>query len=624
MRRMSNTDVTQRLKNLEQHIKKTGLNEEECKIPHDWLFPFCEFKVSWMQQLWDTNKDCYVGKHNLKPENLCSIIIYLSEVERFCPVLPWRQKNTTTEHKPAKMRFELDSTFINTLTKLNLRWMRDRITRMWPLWVAAAKQFEAEGSVRRQHQAKKIFIFFGTYAYQPNWLNLAFGGAPLGEMVQWSDLLASLYSLGHDLTISANNTTFKEHLSAPKAASCSDVFTPEFDLIFTDYNGLTYMQMYIPPNLSPYSCRIRILDSFGTEAEFNYGSYQGIVPGGKSAWARADLHLRQIFTMFPHSPDNSFLGFVVSGPLSEDAQLPKKKPIGLVYGKDVEFWEGKREYLDTLHKYLEIHGTFFGLTEEEIKRNVPEYVIAHGILSKPDLEKLLQDTKVFIGLGFPYEGPAPLEAIAQGCIFLNGKFDPPHNRLNTEFFKIKPTLRELTSQHPYAEVFIGKPHVFTIDIKNLSLVEETVKEILNTEAKPYLPLEWTPKGMLERVNAFNEHYNFCEHGERWPPLSEMKLFMGEAGKSCVEVCKVSGLLCESTFFVDINSADDLEKTGVKCESVNTVESLLAPSYDTSTHVCTLQKQPLLFSCVAKGPQLKRLCPCRDFQPQQVAFCKQCH
>ena len=29
--------------------------------------------------------------------------------------------------------------------------------------------------------------------------------------------------------------------------------------------------------------------------------------------------------------------------------------------------------------------------------------------------------QVFIGLGFPYEGPAPLEAIAQGCIFLNAK-----------------------------------------------------------------------------------------------------------------------------------------------------------------------------------------------------------
>ena len=36
----------------------------------------------------------------------------------------------------------------------------------------------------------------------------------------------------------------------------------------------------------------------------------------------------------------------------------------------------------------------FSFQEAEIKENVPEYVIAHGILSKPDLEKLLQKTKV--------------------------------------------------------------------------------------------------------------------------------------------------------------------------------------------------------------------------------------
>lgn len=42
-----------------------------------------------------------------------------------------------------------------------------------------------------------------------------------------------------------------------------------------------------------------------------------------------------------HSPDNSFLGFVVSGPVPEDIKPPKKKPIGLVYGKDAEFWAVK-------------------------------------------------------------------------------------------------------------------------------------------------------------------------------------------------------------------------------------------------------------------------------------------
>ena len=42
-------------------------------------------------------------------------------------------------------------------------------------------------------------------------------------------------------------------------------------------------------------------------------------------------------------------------------------------------------------------------------------------------------------------------------------------------------LLQLTSQHPYAEVLIGKPHVFTVDINNVALVEEAIKEILNTE-----------------------------------------------------------------------------------------------------------------------------------------------
>ena len=60
--------------------------------------------------------------------------------------------------------------------------------------------------------AHQIFIYLGTYAYQPNWLNRAFSGAPLGEMVQWSDLLASLYVLGHDITISDNATTYMRYV----------------------------------------------------------------------------------------------------------------------------------------------------------------------------------------------------------------------------------------------------------------------------------------------------------------------------------------------------------------------------------------------------------------------------
>ena len=76
---------------------------------------------------------------------------------------------------------------------------------------------------------------------------------------------------------------------------------------------------------------------------------------------------------------------------------------------------------------------------------------------------LFQESKVFIGMGFPYEGPAPLEAIANGCFFINPKLSPPLNRYNSKFLKGKPTLRSLTSQNPYAERFIGEPYVFTIN-----------------------------------------------------------------------------------------------------------------------------------------------------------------
>ena len=54
--------------------------------------------------------------------------------------------------------------------------------------------------------------------------------------------------------------------------------------------------------------------------------------------------------------------------------------------------------------------------------------------------------QLFVGLSFPYEGPAPLEAIANGCAFLNPKFNPPKSSKNTDFFKGKPTLREVRGE----------------------------------------------------------------------------------------------------------------------------------------------------------------------------------
>lgn len=65
--------------------------------------------------------------------------------------------------------------------------------------------------------------------------------------------------------------------------------------------------------------------------------------------------------------------------------------------------------------------------------------------SSRDLQILVfSPLQLFVGLSFPYEGPAPLEAIANGCAFLNPKFNPPKSSKNTDFFKGKPTLREVS------------------------------------------------------------------------------------------------------------------------------------------------------------------------------------
>ena len=77
-------------------------------------------------------------------------------------------------------------------------------------------------------------------------------------------------------------------------------------------------------------------------------------------------------------------------------------------------------------------------------------------------------------------GPAPLEAIANGAIFLNPKFTPPHGRGNTDFFNGKPTSRNLTSQHPYVEEFV-KHSVITVDIEDVDAVKKALERIDDSE-----------------------------------------------------------------------------------------------------------------------------------------------
>lgn len=66
---------------------------------------------------------------------------------------------------------------------------------------------------------------------------------------------------------------------------------------------------------------------------------------------------RQFWTLFPHTPDNSFLGFVVEPP--EMVPLNEtKKAQGVIYGKEVWYSFGRESYLNTIGEVVELHSTF--------------------------------------------------------------------------------------------------------------------------------------------------------------------------------------------------------------------------------------------------------------------------
>ncbi|XP_020630378.1 alpha-1,6-mannosylglycoprotein 6-beta-N-acetylglucosaminyltransferase A-like [Orbicella faveolata] len=613
---------------LEDHPEEITTKSTTCEIPEDPKFPLCSMKVKSFSDAWNTK--CHGEKHHVTPNNLCSVIQYLSEVEAWCPVLPWRRDHDpfkpSVNFTEAKIRTNV-SGLLEELKDERYAWMRLRITETWPQWVEAIKQLAITRDMSRRKR-RKIALYMGSLEFNFKIFTEAFTGGCLGELSQWSDVMSALYILGHDLTVTSDKNDLPNIITPPDPDGCaSRLLGDNLNLIFTDIIGVQSLADASGPHESRYRCKMRVLDSFGTDAEFNYRYYKENIPGGRSIWGNLNLLLPQFMTMYPHSPDNSFMGFAVpqkQHSLHVNGQKSRKH--ALVYGKLPHFWQGKTQYIDTIKKYFgEVHANIGNFNESELRKyDIPDYIINHGIVNISTLMNLFQSSKVFVGLGDPFEGPAALEALANGCYFINPKFNPPFDRVNHGFFVDKPMDRKITSQNPYVEVFVGEPFVQTVNIENIAEVEEALQRILDSSASAHLPYEFTVTGMLERLNAYIEHQDFCKPNN-WPPIKELKITTSKDGQSCEFACLEEGLVCEPTFFTAINTQDTLTRAGLSCNASTTVsrDSILAPSLDTSNNLCLLQSQSLLFSCRAARPGVVRLCPCRSYRKEQVALCETC-
>ncbi|XP_048869575.1 alpha-1,6-mannosylglycoprotein 6-beta-N-acetylglucosaminyltransferase B [Brienomyrus brachyistius] len=661
-----------RMEQILQHTVAMGRvvregSSSQCEVPKDPRYPDCSSKMDWMRARW-TSDPCYAF-YGVDGSD-CSFLVYLSEVEWFCPPLAWRNHSRpetvgkTPERRQAAFRTDVSALLEQVGTgKESLSFMKRRIRRLATQWGIAAHRLDNKLH-RRWREQKRILVHVGFLTeesgdvFSPKVLK----GGPLGEMVQWADILTALYVLGHNLKISVSVKDLQGFLGVPPGrGSCPLTGPLPFDLIYTDYHGLQQMKQHMGLSLKKYKCHIRVIDTFGTEPAYNHEEY-ATLHGYRTNWGYWNLNTRQFMTMFPHTPDNSFMGFV-SEELNETEKLniqrDKVDDMAVVYGKEASMWKGKEKFLQILHRYMEIHGTVYYETQRPPE--VPAFVKNHGLLPQHELQQLLRKAKLFIGFGFPYEGPAPLEAIANGCIFLQPKFNPPHSSLNHEFFRGKPTSREVSSQHPYAEQYIGRPHVLTVDFNDSQEFDTAVREIMRTKVEPYLPYEYTCEGMLERVHAYIQHQDFCipdypyppANSSRsrsgsalwpfvalpnstglgwapnisappsWPPLSALRLLVSSEGQSCVEACRHARLVCEPAFFRFINNKEALSRLEVQCEGLEAEMNHIFPAFSVMRRECGLQKDPLLFSCAGLSTKYRRLCPCRDFRKGQVALCKDC-
>ena len=139
-----------------------------------------------MEAHWKSDK-CY-NEYGVDGSS-CSIRVYLSEVETWCPLLPGRSPatlNSTKAHQTKDKNAELNFDMEDLMSKLqdpgqrhNYAWIRMRIGRMWKNWVDAMKSLAEQQDLSGRRQ-KKVRLKCNDFC------RVLYRFAPLSQKVCWS------------------------------------------------------------------------------------------------------------------------------------------------------------------------------------------------------------------------------------------------------------------------------------------------------------------------------------------------------------------------------------------------------------------------------------------------------
>ncbi|KAK6037949.1 hypothetical protein COOONC_24546 [Cooperia oncophora] len=139
---------------------------------------------------------------------------------------------------------------------------------------------------------------------------------------------------------------------------------------------------------------------------------------------------------------------------------------------------------------------------------------------------------------------------------------------------------------------IGAPYVYTVNYNDTDQLLYAVRQALKEQPQPFVPEEFTPRGMLIRVNMLI-HRDLCASALKWPPhsaleacfflLSVIMVRRSDPGESCEMACNFAGLVCEPSFFPLVNSVQFLT------------------SEPHAPYNCIRQASSLMFSCATRPP-----------------------
>jgi hypothetical protein len=241
--------------------------------------------------------------------------------------------------------------------------------------------------------------------------------------------------------------------------------TPEVmssqDMVITDFLGVNHALGLAAAAQHPQRCKFRVLDVYGTDDSYNMADNRG-------PYCCMHLHLQQLWTFIPnYSPGNDFLWYVVKSfrPLQafqaaqqqqQQAQAPSRAFEVLLYGKAYKIFNDDHAYIQQLLQVAPVHATAMGWPSNSPLQGVHNW----GVLPHQQLHSLMARTFAYAGLPAIMVGPAAIEAMSQGVVFLNYGLPP----WNMSEMMGKPTTQLWTSQFPYLEPY--EPHVLTLDPKN--------------------------------------------------------------------------------------------------------------------------------------------------------------